>query len=96
MDVFTPMWVYIIECEDGTYYTGVTRNLHKRVDDHWKHHGAEYTKEHGVAKLVYFEEHPSHAPAYNREKQIKLLTHDQKREIVESMHNEVEKFILHQ
>jgi len=96
MDVFTPMWVYILECADGSYYTGVTHNLHARVHAHMHHCGAEYTKKHGPVKLVYFEEHPSHAPARKREEEIKLLTHDQKREIVESMHDEVEKFILRQ
>ena len=84
MDTMTPMWVYIVECCDGTFYTGVTRNLSKRVYAHNHRIGAEYTKERIPVKLVYSEEFPSHAPAYRREKEIKLLSHEQKKTIVDT------------
>jgi putative endonuclease len=83
MDVFTPMWVYIVECADGTYYTGVTTNLERRLHQHnctkdIKH----YVTTRQPVKYVYTEEYPSHAPARKREREIKKLTHDQKNKLV--------------
>lgn len=66
MDVFTPMWVYIVECCDGTYYTGVTRNLPRRIHQHNHSNGAEYTKIRRPVKLVYSEKVMSHAEAYRK------------------------------
>jgi putative endonuclease len=85
MDVFTPMWVYIVECCDGAYYTGVTTNLERRIRQHnhtkdLKH----YVTTRQPVKYVHTEEYRSHAPAYKREREIKKLTHEQKRKIVES------------
>ena len=88
MDPMTPMWVYILECCDGTYYIGVTRNLNRRVHAHNHREGAEYTKKRTPLKLVYFEEYPSHAPAYRREKELKKLTHEEKKRIIETMHRD--------
>jgi putative endonuclease len=83
MDIFTPMWVYIVQCCDGTYYTGVTRNLHNRIQAHNKKHGALYTKLKGPVTLVYSEEYQSHAPAYKREEELKKLSHNQKKSIID-------------
>jgi len=86
MDVFTPMWVYILECCDGTYYIGVSRNLNRRVQAHNHGKGAKYTKKRTPVKLVYFEQYSSHAPAYLREKELKKLTHEGKKRLIETMH----------
>ena len=82
MDVFSPMWVYIVECSDGTYYTGVTRDLEHRIYQHNHSNGAQYTKIRKPVKLVYSEKHMSHAEAYRREKAIKGFDHDWKRGLI--------------
>jgi putative endonuclease len=84
MDVFTPMWLYIVQCADGSYYTGVTTNLERRL----KEHNTTKNRMHYVAtrqpvKYVYREEYPSHAPAYKREKEIKKLSHEEKWRLIE-------------
>ena len=88
MDVFTPMWVYIVECCDGTYYTGVTRDLPRRIHQHNHSNGAEYTKIRWPVKLVYSEKLMSHAEAYRKEKEIKGFSHDWKRGLVEQYEQE--------
>ncbi len=84
MDVHTPMWLYIVECNDGSYYTGVTRNLEKRIYQHNHSNGAKYTKIRKPVKLVYSQKLYSHAEAYRKEKTIKNFTHDWKRGIIEA------------
>ena len=64
-------YVYIIECKDGTYYTGLTWKPELRYDQHISGLGSKYTAKHGVKKLAYFEEHQVLETARAREKQIK-------------------------
>ncbi len=78
------MWVYIVECSDGTFYTGVTKNLEKRIFQHNHSGGAKYTSKRKPVKLIFSEKHLSHAATYKREKEIKNLTHAQKSDLVSS------------
>jgi len=71
-------YVYMIECLDGTFYTGYTKNLDRRVRLHIKGKGARYTKMHKAKKLVYFEEFASRLYAMRKERKLKKLTHRQK------------------
>lgn len=81
---FYPKWfVYIVECADGTYYTGLTHDINNRVDKHNNGNGAVYAWEHGPVELVYFEEHPTRSEAFKRELEIKDLSHSEKRLLVE-------------
>ena len=64
-------YVYIIECLDGTYYTGLTWKPDLRLDQHISGLGGKYTAKHGVKKLVYIEEHTDLSVARKRERQIK-------------------------
>ena len=48
-------YTYILQCADGTYYTGWTNNLEKRVEDHNQNRGAKYTRSRTPVKLVYSE-----------------------------------------
>ena len=50
-------YVYIIECSDGTYYTGLTWKPEIRYEQHLSAFGSKYTAKHGVKKLAYLEEH---------------------------------------
>ncbi len=75
-------YVYIIECNDGTYYTGMTWNLDNRLEQHISRLGSKYTSEHGVKKLVYFEEFNNLEMARKREKQIKSWSQAKKRKLI--------------
>ena len=63
-------WMYILECADGSYYTGSTNNLKLRIKQHNKGEGANHTKNRLPVKLVYFEEYLRIDNAFYREKQV--------------------------
>lgn len=64
-------WVYILECADGTYYTGSTNNLEQRIETHNKGKGAKYTATRRPVVLVFSERFPDKQAAMRRERQIK-------------------------
>lgn len=67
-------YIYILECADGSLYTGWTTNLEQRLAAHNNGSGAKYTKGRRPVKLVYFEEYPDSRIARQREWAIKQLT----------------------
>ena len=67
-------YVYIVECSDGTFYTGWTNNLEKRIYMHSNGVGAKYTKGRGPVKLMHYEEFEEKKDAMKREYEIKKLT----------------------
>jgi putative endonuclease len=75
-------YMYILECANGSYYVGSTRNLFKRVAAHQNGKGANYTKKHLPVCLVYFEEFDRIWKAFYREKQIQRWTRDKKSALV--------------
>lgn len=68
-----PCYCYIVECSDGTYYTGWTTDPERRVATHNQGRGAKYTKTRRPVKLVYVEEQPDRKAAMKREIAIKKL-----------------------
>jgi putative endonuclease len=73
------MWkVYIIECSDLTYYTGISNDVEKRIDTHNKKKGAKYTKTRTPVKLVYQQSFETKSLAAKEEWRIKQLTRNQK------------------
>lgn len=66
-------YCYIVECADGTYYTGWTVDPEKRVVVHNKGRGARYTRTRGPVRLVYVEELPDRKSAMLREIAIKKM-----------------------
>ena len=73
------MWyIYILECCDGRFYTGMTNNLEKRVNDHKLGKGGRFTRSFGVKKLLYQEEFATKQEAMKREAEIKKLSKKQK------------------
>ena len=64
-------YVYIIECLDGTFYTGCTWSVPARTEQHMSWLGSKYTGRHGFKRLVYVEEHLNLNDARRRETQIK-------------------------
>ena len=75
-------FVYIIECLDGTYYTGMTWKPELRYDQHVSGLGSKYTAKHGVRKIAYIEEHGDLETARLREKQIKGWNQSKKRKLI--------------
>jgi len=73
-----PYYVYIVQCYDGTLYTGYSRNPKKRLKLHMNGRGARYLRTHKPKELVYLEEFCSRANAMRRERHIKLMSHAQK------------------
>ena len=73
--------VYILECKDGTLYTGITDRLQHRLSAHRAGRGAKYTKGRGPLKLRYLEDCNDHSAALKREIAIKQLTREEKWEL---------------
>lgn len=82
-------YTYILECSDGTYYTGSTWNLEKRLEEHKQGEGASYTKSRLPIQLVYFEEQDRIDTAFFREKQIQNWSHKKKKALIESNQEEL-------
>lgn len=65
-----PGFMYILECNDGTFCTGSTKDLNRRIEEHNSGKGANYTSKRTPVKLMYFEEYWSVKDAFFREKQV--------------------------
>lgn len=75
-------YIYILECADNTFYTGITTDLERRVSEHnfsplW----AKYTKTRRPVKLIYSEKYENRSWASKREIEIKKLSKKQKIEL---------------
>ena len=76
-------FVYILECNDNTLYTGITTDLKKRLDEHNNSSkGAKYTKSRRPVTLVYQEPSENRSTASKREYNIKKLTRKQKLDLL--------------
>jgi putative endonuclease len=69
---------YIIECADGTLYTGITNDPGRRLREHKLGRGARYTRSRRPLHLAYLEEQPDLKTAMRRERTIKALSREQK------------------
>jgi putative endonuclease len=81
-------YCYIVECADGTYYTGWAIDPEKRVATHNKGRGARYTRTRVPVKLVYVEELPDRKSAMKREIAIKKLGRQGKGKLISEGRNE--------
>ncbi|MDP3703945.1 MAG: GIY-YIG nuclease family protein [Candidatus Omnitrophota bacterium] len=77
-------WLYMIECADGTYYTGSTNNLTKRITLHNNGHGAKYVRGRGPVKLVYKKGYRYYKRVAQAERALKQLTRKEKEVLVRS------------
>jgi putative endonuclease len=69
---------------DGSFYTGYTNDLQQRTRQHENGKGAKYTKSHPPQKVAYVEVFRSRSSAMKREKAIKKLSHQQKKDLISS------------
>jgi putative endonuclease len=75
-------FLYIVECKDGTLYTGITTNLSRRVDQHNNKKGAKSLKGKIPVKLVYNETFNNQIDAAKREREIKSWRRKYKLELI--------------
>ena len=71
-------YTYVVQCADGSYYTGWTTALEARVRAHNEGRGARYTRSRRPVRLVYWEFQPTRSAAQRREAALRRLSRDQK------------------
>ena len=74
-------YTYIMRCNDGTYYTGWTNDIEKRVKTHNEGKGAKYTKTRRPVTLVYYESFQTKEEAMRREWEIKQMKRGEKEKL---------------
>jgi len=74
----------MILCENGSFYTGYTRDVDERMKLHFRGKGARYTRMHKPQKLVYVEQFTSRSKAMKRERLVKTMGRRQKLELISS------------
>jgi len=77
-------YTYILECSDGTYYTGWTNDLEKRLKTHNEGSGGRYTRSRLPVQLVYYEAFETKQEAMSREWHIKKLSREEKSRLIAS------------
>ena len=75
-------YTYILECSNGLFYTGSTKDLIRRFKQHQTGNGANFTKKNLPVKLVYFEKYNRIDKAFYREKQIQRWSHNKKEALI--------------
>lgn len=78
-------FLYILECADASYYTGITTDIDRRIDEHNTGKGAKYTQGRGPVSVVYTENFEDRSQASKREFEIKTLTKEQKKKLIRSL-----------
>ncbi len=71
-------FVYILECQDGTLYTGITTDIARRLAEHKNNQGGHYTRAHGAKKIIYSEKMATRSHALKREGKVKKMQRKQK------------------
>lgn len=75
-------YLYILECKDGSLYTGITTDVARRLAEHKTGKGAHYTRAKGAVKMRYTEEHVGRSDAQKREAEIKRWGRTKKLEFI--------------
>ena len=82
-------YLYILECSDGTYYTGSTKNIDHRLWQHQNGHGANYTKKRRPVELVFLEEFEKVDIAFEKEKQVQGWSRKKKQALIMGDYNKL-------
>ncbi len=88
-------YTYIVECGDGSLYTGWTNHLEERIQCHSAGKGAKYTRTRLPVQLVYYETFATKQQAMQREWAIKQLTHKEKQLLINQVESD-RSFIIQQ
>ena len=78
--------VYILRCRDESFYTGITKDVEARINQHNEGRGANYTRTRLPVKLLYQQEGLTRSEALVREARIKAMPRFKKEEIIFSQH----------
>lgn len=76
-------YTYIVRCADGSFYTGWTTDISRRIQAHNSGKGAKYTRSRRPVKLFYYETFATKEEAMRREAAIKKLDHRQKEKLAD-------------
>ncbi len=82
-------YLYILLCVDGSFYTGSTNDLERRMKEHQAGKGANHTRKRLPVELVYWEEYNRIDLAYNREQQIKGWNREKKIALIEGRNGDL-------
>jgi putative endonuclease len=82
-------YIYILKCSDGTFYTGSTIDLERRLEQHKAGEGSIYTKQRLPIELIYSEEFDRIDFAFYREKQIQSWSRKKKQALIEGRLNDL-------
>ena len=78
------MWyLYIIRCAENSLYTGITKDVSKRIAEHNRKTGCNYTRARRPVELVYQESHPTRSSALKREIRIKQWPRPKKLDLID-------------
>ena len=84
------LYVYILECSDGTYYTGITNNIQRRLDEHQSGRNAgSYTFSRRPVEMVFYAEFTDFYFAIDKEKQIKRWSSAKKKALIDGKYNDL-------
>ena len=89
----TKGYMYILECSNGAFYTGSTKNLMLRLEQHQNGEGANFTKKHLPVDLVYYEEFQRIDEAFYREKQVQGWSRKKKEALINGEHDKLPYFL---
>lgn len=77
-----PYFVYLLECKDGSLYTGITTDVERRLAEHKSGSGSHYTRAHGAKRIVHTEKYQNRSAAQKREAEIKTWPRERKSTLV--------------
>lgn len=77
-------FLYILECKDGSLYTGITNDLKRRFAQHQEGKGGKYTRAKEAERILYTEKHPDRSAAQKREAEVKKLTRTKKLALIQA------------
>ncbi|WP_206064940.1 GIY-YIG nuclease family protein [Nocardioides sp. JQ2195] len=76
-------FTYMLECADGSFYVGSTRDLEQRMEQHRVGKGADHTRRRLPVRLVWFEEHENVGVAFAREKQLQNWSRAKRKALID-------------
>ncbi|MDP2926989.1 MAG: GIY-YIG nuclease family protein [bacterium] len=86
-------FVYLIECGDGTIYTGITTDIRRRFKEHSLGKGGAYTQSKKVKKVLYTEKHKDRSGALKREAEIKGWRREKKLILIANRKFDISKLV---
>ena len=80
-------FVYILQCSDGSLYTGITTNVARRFAEHRQKKGGHYTSSRDATKVLFAEKHRDRSSASKREAEIKSWPRRKKIDLIQSINS---------